>query len=74
MNLQSQGDGGGCQGATASEGVPQGSHSRGSCKVKQGESPDHGSVYTKLGTRVQMIGLGLKTPSLAPRLNMKGEN
>ena len=35
MNLQSQGDGGGRQGATASEGVPQGSHSRGSCKVKQ---------------------------------------
>lgn len=74
MNLQNWGDGGGCLGATASEGVPQGSHSRGSCQVKQGGIPDHSSVYTKLGTRAEMIGLRLKTPSLAPRLNMEEEN
>lgn len=43
-------------------------HPRGGCKVKQGESPEHGSVRTKPGTRerVQMTGFGLKTPSLEP--------
>lgn len=74
MNLQNWGDRGGRQGATASEGVPEGSRSRGGCREEQGESPDCGSECTKPGTRVQMTALGLKSPWLEPRLNMEEKN
>lgn len=42
-------------------------HPRGSCKVKQGQSPGRGAACTKLGTkkklkRAQMTRLGLKNP------------
>lgn len=71
MNLQNWGDGGGCLEPLLPEGCPQGSHSRAAARSETGWDPDHSSVYTKLGTRAEMIGLRLKTPSLAPRLNME---